>query len=94
MSEISKINEILQNYDVAIKYAISASEMDPDNKWYKTDLANLYLLIKDYTKATEVFEELFGLKIDEPPPRVNSLDSVSGKFIQSYFQYLASRKKQ
>lgn len=42
--------------------------------------------------SSEVFEELFGLKIDDRPPLINSLDSVSGKFIQSYFQYLASRK--
>ncbi len=42
--------------------------------------------------SSEVFESLFGLKIDETPPLINSLDSVSGKFIQSYFQYMTQRK--
>lgn len=59
MSEISKINEILQNYDIAIKYAINASEKDPENKWYKLDLANLYINSKDYNKACGVYENLY-----------------------------------
>jgi protein-tyrosine phosphatase len=43
--------------------------------------------------SIEVFSALFNIKLEEKPPLVNSLDSLSGKFIQSYFQYLASRKQ-
>lgn len=59
MSEISKINEIIKNYDTAIKYAASAVENDPNNKWYKMDLANLYITTKNYNKAIEVYEKLY-----------------------------------
>ncbi len=59
MSEISKINEILQNYDTAIKYALAAAVKEPENKWYKTDLANLYLTTKDYNKAITVYEDIY-----------------------------------
>lgn len=61
MSQISKINEIMQNYETAIKYAQAAAEKDTENKWYKADLAKLYLIIKDYNKAVEVFEALYKL---------------------------------
>ena len=59
MSEISIINEVIQNHDTAIKYAIGATEKEPDNKWYKINLAKLYLIIKDYNKAIIVYEDLY-----------------------------------
>ncbi len=42
--------------------------------------------------SQDVFEALFAQQIDQPPPTVSFSDSVSGKFIQRYFQYLAARK--
>lgn len=58
MAEISKINEITQNYDVAIKYAESAVKLNAENKWYKINLAKLYLVKNDIPKAIEVYELL------------------------------------
>lgn len=58
MAEISKINEITQNYDVAIKYAESAVEHNNENKWYKINLAKLYLVKNNIPKAIEVYEAL------------------------------------
>ena len=42
--------------------------------------------------SQDVFQALFAKQIDQPPPMVSFSDSVSGKFIQRYFQYLTSRK--
>ncbi len=42
--------------------------------------------------SREVFKALFGQDIALSPPAVNFYDSVSGKFIQQYFQYLTARK--
>ncbi len=42
--------------------------------------------------SREVFKALFGQDTALPPPAVNFFDSVSGKFIQQYFQYLTARK--
>jgi len=59
MSEISIINEVIKNYDTAIKYALSATEKDSHNKWYKINLAKLYLITKDYNNAIKVYEDLY-----------------------------------
>ena len=59
MAEISKINEVIQNYETAIKYAIAATEKDSGNKWYKIDLAKLYIINKNYENAIEVYEDLY-----------------------------------
>ena len=59
MSEISIINEVIKNYDTAIKYAIGATEKEPNNKWYKINLAKLYLITKDYTNAIKIYEDLY-----------------------------------
>ena len=58
MSEISQINEQLNNYPTALKYAKMAVETEPDNKWYQYHLAQLYLSNKDYDKAIEVYSLL------------------------------------
>ncbi len=42
--------------------------------------------------SREVFEKLFGQKTASAPPSVSYHDSVSGKFIQSYFQFLVTQK--
>lgn len=54
MSEISKINEVIQNYEVAIKYAKNAVEIEPENKWYSLNLANLYIVTEKYNEAIDV----------------------------------------
>ncbi|MCK5169017.1 MAG: tetratricopeptide repeat protein [Bacteroidales bacterium] len=59
MSEISIINEVIQNYETAIKYAIGATEKDTDNKWYKINLAKIYLITKDYINAIKIYEDLY-----------------------------------
>lgn len=41
----------------------------------------------------DVFEALFGQKTSAPLPSVSYRDSVSGKFIQRYFQFLMTKKK-
>lgn len=58
MVEISKINEITQNYDVAIKYAKSAVELNQENKWYQLNLAKLFIIKNEYLLAIEVYENL------------------------------------
>lgn len=59
MSEISQINQIMKNYDTAIKYAKSAIENGPDNKWYKINLAKLYILTQNYQGATDLYEDVY-----------------------------------
>ncbi|PLX10881.1 MAG: hypothetical protein C0597_16020 [Marinilabiliales bacterium] len=59
MSEISKINQIMKNYETAIKYANSAVKYDENNKWYKIDLAKLYILTHNYESAADVYEEIY-----------------------------------
>ena len=58
MSEIAKINEITQNYDVAIKYAKNAVELNSENKWYQLNLAKLYIITKDYENAIVIYKNL------------------------------------
>lgn len=58
MAEISKINEITQNYDVAIKYAKSAVELNNKNKWYQLNLAKLYIIKNEFANAIAVYENL------------------------------------
>lgn len=43
--------------------------------------------------SQDVLTELFGQKIAAPPPQVSFQDSVSGKFIQSYFHFLVSQNR-
>jgi len=59
MSEISRINQIMKNYDTAIKYAKAAVENEPENKWYKIDLAKLYILTRNYAQAAVVYEDIY-----------------------------------
>ncbi len=59
MAEISKIHEIIQNYDTAIKYAKSAVDKDPKNKWYSLNLAKLYIVKEDYNQAQIVYETIY-----------------------------------
>ncbi|MFP4024788.1 MAG: tetratricopeptide repeat protein [Thiohalospira sp.] len=59
MSEISQINEILENYDVAIKYARKAAENEPENKWFQLKLARLYINQQQYENAVSVYEKLY-----------------------------------
>ncbi len=82
MAEISKINEIIQNFEVAIKYAELASKNDPTNKWYKVNLAKLYLIIKDYNKAISTYEELYSInKTDlEIPYNLAALHNHVGNY--------------
>ncbi len=42
--------------------------------------------------SRQVFSALFKEQADGSPPAVSCPDSVSGKFIQSYFHYLAAKK--
>jgi tetratricopeptide (TPR) repeat protein len=59
MAEISKINEIIQNFETAIKYAEQAVETNPENKWYKINLGKLYIVTKEYEKAIKTYEQLY-----------------------------------
>jgi len=59
MSEISKINQIMKNYETAVKYGKLAIENDPENKWYKINLAQLYILTQDYQSAADVYEDIY-----------------------------------
>lgn len=43
--------------------------------------------------SRQIFAVLFGQQAATAPPAVTCPDSVSGKFIQDYFYYLASRKE-
>lgn len=42
--------------------------------------------------SREVFAEVFSIRTEETPPLVDIDDVVSGRFIQKYFQMLATRK--
>ena len=59
MSEISQINEIIDNKEVAIKYAQKAAELESDNKWFQLKLARLYINDQQYENAIEVYNKLY-----------------------------------
>jgi len=61
MAEIAGINTILGNYDAATKYAKSAVENDSLNKWYKIQLAELFIQQKKFKEAVEVYEKAYQL---------------------------------
>ncbi len=58
MSEISEINKVTKNYDVAEKYALLAIEKEPENKWYQLNLAHLYVETNNLEKAADTYEKL------------------------------------
>ncbi len=63
-------------------------------KGFTTDSANIEEINGELIQLSqEVFQALFGRQNDQPPPAVSFSDSISGKFIQRYFQYLTTRKK-
>lgn len=43
--------------------------------------------------SRDIFTAVFGFSIDQPPPPVELTDVVSGRFIQQYFQFIATHKK-
>jgi len=89
MSEISKINEVTQNYDVAIKYAKSAVALNTKNKWYQLSLAKLYIIKNDFPKAIEVYENLHeNFKDDiEIPYNLAALYTKTGNYKKSVELY-------
>lgn len=56
--EISKINQQIQNYSLALNYGIKAFELNTKNKWYGYNLANLYIANRKYSEAILVYEKL------------------------------------
>jgi len=65
MSEIALLNEILKNYNVALKYAEKAVNTDSDNKWYKINLARLYIVGQSYDKAIDIYKQLYKQNPDD-----------------------------
>jgi len=65
MSEIALLNELLKNYPVALKYAEKAVNTDQTNKWYKLNLARLYIVGQFYDKAIEVYKQLYKQNPDD-----------------------------
>ncbi|HRW61969.1 MAG TPA: tetratricopeptide repeat protein [Bacteroidales bacterium] len=65
MSEIALLNEILNNYTVALKYAEKAVNKDSDNKWYKINLARLYIVGQSYDKAIDIYKQLYKQNPDD-----------------------------
>lgn len=65
MSEIALLNEILNNYTVALKYAEKAVNTDSDNKWYKINLARLYIVGQSYDKAIDIYKQLYKQNPDD-----------------------------
>lgn len=62
-------------------------------KGFSPDAESLAAINKELAQLSrEVYQALFGQEADQPPPAVSFSDSVSGKFIQQYFQYLTTRK--
>jgi tetratricopeptide (TPR) repeat protein len=58
MHEISTINELSDNIEVATKYAGKAFQNDPENKWFGMHLAQLYIVGEQYNKAIDVYKKL------------------------------------
>ncbi len=62
-------------------------------KGFSPDAESLAELNKELAQLSkEVYQALFGREADQAPPAVSFYDSVSGKFIQQYFQYLTTQK--
>lgn len=62
-------------------------------KGFPSDLESIAEIHEELAQLSrEVFQALFDQETDQILPAVSFSDSVSGKFIQRYFQYLAARK--
>lgn len=58
MHEIARINSVLNNYDIAAKYAKMAIKQNPHNKYYYYTLADIYLDNKMYDQAVGVYVDI------------------------------------
>ncbi len=63
-------------------------------KGLTADAANIEEINEELNQLSQdVFQALFGRQNGQPLPAVSFSDSISGKFIQRYFQYLTTRPK-
>ena len=56
--ELSKIYSSKNNFDEALQSAEKASEISPENDWYKLYLASLYKKNNEFLKAAEIYDDL------------------------------------
>src|SRR6056297_1343108 len=95
MSEISQINEIIDNTEVAVKYAKKAAELEPENKWFQLKLARLYINNKEYENAINVYQKLYEInqKDLEIPYNLAALYRQTNQFSKAIELYNAIEKK-
>jgi len=95
MSEISQINEIIENYEVAVRYAKKAAELEPENKWFQLKLARLYINNKEYENAINVYQKLYEInqKDLEIPYNLAALYRQTNQFSKAIELYNAIEQK-
>ncbi|MGM0503752.1 MAG: tetratricopeptide repeat protein [Bacteroidota bacterium] len=95
MSEISQINEIIENYEVAVRYAKKAAELEPENKWFQLKLARLYINNKEYENAINVYQKLYEInkKDLEIPYNLAALYRETNQFSKAIELYNAIEQK-
>lgn len=71
--EMAVIHAGERRYNEAIPLAKEACKIEEKNKWYKLLLANLYLDIREYLKAGEVYYTLYNLY----PENISYLENVA-----------------
>ena len=59
-------NIVPLNQKLALRYSRRANELDPANEWYRTQLANLLVMEKDYSGALTEYTELLKLAPNNP----------------------------
>lgn len=59
-------NIVTADAERALTYSRRANELDPDNEWYRTQLANLLVMNQDYQGALAEFTELIRLAPTNP----------------------------
>ncbi len=67
--ELSEIFEIKRDADQAILHAQKATSLAPENEWYKSHLAAIYMQTSQFEKSVEVYDQL----IKEYPHKIEYL---------------------
>lgn len=75
--ELSKIYSSKNNFDEALQSAEKASEISPENDWYKLYLASLYKKNNEFLKAAEIYDDL----IISDPDNIDNYQNLAFSYI-------------
>ena len=58
LSSLSKVETELGKFELAKKYILEVINRNPNNLFYKSDLVNIYIKLKDYSSAISLADEI------------------------------------